>query len=217
MSARLRALGRWLFIDTAAFWLAVAPPCLLILLSTQLRGATELHMRVVGYTLTLLGVVLVLYGLRDTRKLFAKPSYDRRIVGWLRRFPAIWRPTMVTAAAATGGVRIGGSAAGFVRSGAASNSVSARLRAAEENLRRVDERITEVEASLRQEIQNLRSELTAELGRRDEDSAALAAKMEQFAAGSLDATLVGVAWAVVGQLLGAFPLEIATRLFPPAA
>ncbi|MEO8562493.1 MAG: hypothetical protein ABI601_10485 [bacterium] len=208
MLPRLRALWRWVVVDPVPFWLAIVPPLVIMVASERLPGAAELHRRATGYALTLLGILFVVYGLRDTRKLFGKPSYRRRIARWLRRFPNIWRPGVVIVGTGTGSLMIGGSAAAIVRHGAPDNSLSTRLKAVEENLKLVDERVTQTESALRQEVQAVRSALAQELRKRDEVSAALATKVEQFAAGSLDATLVGIVWGVWGQTLGAFPLEI---------
>lgn len=212
MRLRVGVLARSLFVEPRAFWAAVLPPLAVLLLTLALPGDDEWHVRVAGYALTLLGTLVVLFGLRDTQKLFDKPSYSERFRAWLGRIPNAWRPRHIHMVVSTGGVSVTGSAVGLVTRGAPNNSISLRLAALERRVEDLTSRLTDSETSLRNEIAALREHLESELRKRDELSAAQHRKLETFAAGSLDVALVGIVWAVLGQAYGAFPGEIAPHL-----
>lgn len=167
-------------------------------------------MRVAGYAVTLAGVVLVGYGILQTQQMFGRPRYGTRILAWLKRFPAIFRSRKIVGAISTGGIGLSGSASATVRAGAKDGSISARLRALEENVRRIDERITGVEQHTRSELQQLRESIASEQREREQRDALLGQRLEDYSAGSLDLELVGVAWVIFGQAFGSFPAEIAS-------
>jgi hypothetical protein len=206
---RITVLVRSLFVEPWAFWAASVPPLFVLFLTLFLPGDDERRVRVAGYALTLLGTLVVLYGLRDTQKLFGKPSYTQRFRAWLGRIPNAWRPRHVHLAASTGSMSLSGSAAAMVVRRAPNNSISLRLAALERRVEDLTTRLNDSESAMRGEIASLREHLQSEFRKRDEVTAAQDRKLEKFAAGSLDVALVGIVWAVFGQAYGAFPGEIA--------
>ncbi|MGI8546057.1 MAG: hypothetical protein ACR2M1_01795 [Gemmatimonadaceae bacterium] len=99
-----------------------------------------------------------------------------------------------------------------MRAVAKDGSVSARLRAVEENLRRVDDRITSAEQELHREIQEVQGSITSEQAQRQQGDASLAQRHEHISTGGLDSEVVGIAWVIVGQAFGSLPAEIACEI-----
>ena len=185
-----------------------------LLVALQLSLPIDLRVRIAGYVMTLLGVVLVARSVRETQTLFGRPTYRERTSAWLKRFPLIFRSrqTIALAGAATLGFS-GARATATVRAIAQDSSLEARITAMEENFRRVDERISLADQAVYKEIDTVRDEIAREKSERQLAHTTLAGRLEDYSAGGLDGELVGIAWVIVGQAYGSFPAEIGSFLF----
>ena len=210
---RLRAFGRWLFVDARSAWAAFGVPALATVIGIALPAPSELGIRAAGYALTLAGVLLVVRGVIETQSLFKRPSYRSRVTLWLKRLPPIFqrRQVIVAAGAAALGMATA-SARASVWSNPRDDSITERVRVLEQNLGRVKEHVVAVENRLDQEVRAFQHSLATETSARDAKIAQLAQTIETYTTGSLDGELVGVAWVVVGQAFGSFPAEIARLL-----
>ena len=215
LTERVRAFNRWLFIDPSPIWLAILAPGVTLLVAWPVTTSSESRVRIAGFLVTLLGGALVLKGITGTQHLFNKPRLYRRVTAWLRRLPPIFaRRGIIHAAgfAVTASATV--SARGHVRVNPKDpSSVSSRVDAIEENLRRVDDRISQVETRVDQEVKSVRELVDSERSERARGHPTLDARLEEAAAGDLDLELVGVWWLIVGQVLGSFPEEIGRVLW----
>jgi hypothetical protein len=91
----------WSWLMAFARWLAAARPLwvalgvLAVALYVSLRsGASEWEIRVAGLALQWLGIGTVAYGVRETRRLFARASLSGLLRQWVSRFPG--RPQQIT-------------------------------------------------------------------------------------------------------------------------
>lgn len=145
LALRAKAFLQWLVLDPIVLWAALGLPLVILPVAfAYLPTAAELSVRIAGYLIALLGVLLVVKGIRDKRRLFGRPALPTRTLAWLRRLP----PILLLAKRATGSstVSLGGasiSATGHVSAvlSTATPSVEERVRVLEANLRLVEARI----------------------------------------------------------------------------
>jgi hypothetical protein len=132
----VRAFARWLVVDTFAAWFAVAGPLLALAPALTARMpalvpcpswawlggcSVEARVRLAGFLVTLMGVVLVAKGIRDTLKTFGAPSVRSRVAAWWGRRPRLFGRTIdlsgATSATATGAATLTLSTVGTARVG----------------------------------------------------------------------------------------------------
>jgi hypothetical protein len=207
-------LFRWLVLDPIVLWAAlglplVILPAVLILLPTT----PELSIRIAGYLIALLGVLLVVKGIREKRKLFGRPAIVKRMTAWLRRLPPIVLPAKQASGNVT--VSLGGtsiSATGGVSAVLiiATPTVEERVRVLEENLRLIEGRMNSFREEARNSVEVLRSETTTERSVQHEAHVELSTRLEDLSVGGLDFEAAGVVWVIAGSALTTFPAELST-------
>jgi hypothetical protein len=122
-------------------------------------------------------------------------------------------PRPITLNVGTGSLRLSGSGTLTTHSPARDlSTVDRRLTALEEDVRRIEERITTTEASLRGETAKLRETVSAEQSSRVAADERLRQLVEDVAAGGLDFEAMGVVWLIAGEVFSSFSAEIARRL-----
>lgn len=176
-------------------------------------SSTEEGVRAAGFAMTVAGVALAVFGVVQTRALFGQEPYRRRVWRWIKELRGIFGMTRVIAGtvhAVTPGLRASGTAT--VRSNPKYMSISVRLRAVEENLRRVDADLSSTQQQFRDETRAIRQELARTNAEQQTGIARVAEKLKEYSTGSLDLELVGAVWVVIGQAYGSFPVEIANLL-----
>ena len=207
------ALLRWI-LDA---WRLVVPLLVTALVLTlALRvpeGVIEPVVRCSGLVLQLLGILTVVAGLRDKRRLFDRPSLLESVRRWLNRHPR-WRPkpqTIQVAGAAS--LSVVGSARATLWRGAPSDAaVEVRLAALEANLVTLRNEHAETTKEIQEAIRKVSE--TTERERRAHDSAIATVRrqLEGLGAGSLHVEMMGVFWLILGVTLGTASVEIATML-----
>jgi hypothetical protein len=205
---------RWIVIDPWAFWAAILAPFGALLLAWALPAQPEFRVRLAGYIVTLFGVILVANGIRQTQQMFGQAKVWDRVVAWGRRLLPIFRrpkPIHGTGTSTLGALSVSGT--GTVRVVAEdSSSIESRIDAVEENLRRIDARITSSDKERNKQINDMREALSAEKSARADADNTLGKRLETISIGNLDWEIVGGVWVIFGQALGAFPPEIAAIL-----
>jgi len=172
-------------------------------LSTQVRYA--------GVSLETLGFVLVAIGIRETRKLFERPSLMANLAEWSRFVVNAFRSQQHSSmASVTGRLNLTLPAlewkgTGTVRESTLQDRVEILERGLQslrdvvrENLQRQDNRLTEIDSAVRDE----KSERVSAI-------ANASYKVEQLAVGGLQYEIVGLIWVVVGTLASNLPDEVA--------
>ncbi len=215
LSARFGRFFRWLVLDPALVWAALGLPTIFLMLALQLSVAPELSVRIAGYMVALVGVVLVVKGIRDKQQLFQRPSLALRVNQWIRRLPPIFLPTKRvsgTSHISLGGATMSGSGNLTATLTTASPTIEDRVRVLEQNFRKASERIEVVQNEVRTVADALRLEAGAMRQSHEEAHKELRRRLEDFSVGSVDFELAGVFWVVIGGALTTFPAEIALRL-----
>jgi hypothetical protein len=208
---RLAGLARWLFVEPRVVWATVLAPFVAVFVTRFLRHAPEARIRTAGFAMTLFGVVLVVKAIRDTQILFQRPTMRIRALTWLRKLPRLLGRTQVIEAVgiASGAATFSGRLdARVVPKDPA--SLESRVYALEENLRRVDDRVTAEERRIDAELRRVSELVSNERDARERAVAALDRRLADYSAGDLDWEIAGTIWLVIGQAMGSFPAEIAS-------
>jgi len=169
-------------------------------LSTQVRYA--------GVLLETFGFILVAVGIRDTRKLFNRPSLTKNFVDWCHYVAnAFARQEHPAASSATARFEL--------RTPSVSFTASVKPATLEERVDLLDEKVT----SLQQQTDELMRQLSRDSSKLEDDikkerearTSAIAAeahRVEQLAVGGLKYEIVGLIWVVFGSLGSNAPDEI---------
>jgi len=208
---RLAALARWFFVDPFVVWATGLAPFVAVFVTRFLRHAPEARIRTAGFAMTLFGVVLVVKAIHDTHMLFQRPTLRIRALTWLRKLPPLLGRTQV--------IEVVGIASGTATFSGRLDvrvvpkvpaSLESRVDALEENLRRVDDRVTAEERRVDAELKRVSELVSSERDAREHAVTALARRLADYSAGDLDWEIAGTVWLVIGQAMGSFPAEIAS-------
>jgi len=111
----------------------------------------------------------------------------------------------------TAGMRLGGRARAYRSSAPPPNATTAhRLDSLEENVAYLNERIDAALSELDEAGQRLSAALAQETSQRAADDANIASRLEDLGVGGLALSGVGAIWLLVGTIMAAIPVEIAT-------
>lgn len=169
---------------------------------------TEPSVRLAGLCLELVGLLAATLGIRDTRRMFGKPSFLALARSWLKRIPPL-KPKVISATgSATGSLSMTGRAHVWHAPKGENPSIEARLAAAEANLKGLYERFSTSEASIEQDIRLLRQQLKSEEIARVEANRQLHIEVESAATDGLHLAAAGVVWLAVGLILSTAPSEL---------
>jgi hypothetical protein len=174
-----------------------------------LLGMAEWQVRVSGLFLQLLGLSTVAWGLRETRRLFERPSVVTLFFSWLARFPR-WRRSIVVIAGTATGLSIAGSAR--LRAWTPMNPdapVDEQLRALRNNVDRLDQRLTNAESDVDKHRSHLQDAVRAEQEARSQGDKDLRARLEAAQTGGLHISLMGLVWLLFGLVMGTISGELA--------
>jgi hypothetical protein len=207
----LKRVGQWLWrgrllCGAVSSLLLVPAACALII------EDRELQIRYSGLAFELLGLLLVIRGIRETRTLFKKPSLRRFAAAWLRSWPS-WR------VAAHVRVGVGHAAVGDMTAslrGTAEISADATLEQKVEALRLQMKVLTDDVATVRADHERRLSaqqdELANEKRARADGDAAIRVLIDESIAGGLHLEAIGVVWLLLGIVLSTASTEVA-KLF----
>lgn len=167
----------------------------------------EFANRVLGVALQLLGLITTGFGIRDTRRLFGRPTLLESVRRWLRALPPFQpKSVTLTASAALG---LGASGEAYVSRGSGTGSVEDRLAAIEENLKALREIVFAKAAALENKTRELKQEIQEETGQRTAEDRRIEMLMRSANTDGLWLAAVGLLWIAAGIVLATFPTELA--------
>jgi len=201
-SRRLLAwlLSAWLVVFTGA---VVA----LALIVSLYYWQTESCVRLSGLVLQLFGITAAAVGIRDTRRMFGKPSFLELVRSWFVAMPGL-RSRIISATASSTG-----SASGFAighawRGAGADPTLESRLTAAEANLKELYERANAAESTFDKHVRTATQNLREEKELRQEAERQLHSKIEAASTDGLHLAALGVFWLACGVIMSTAPNEL---------
>lgn len=198
----------WLSWDLRFLWLAALPVAIayghLWLIEpsgTLAKGG--------GLFLEALGILTVAWGLRETRKLFGRPTVIGHLIGWAKRFPRYRRNVTLHAHSAST-IAMGGRAnVDIWRNTKPGDPIEKRVDALEINLLRVKEELRETQKETNNRFSEQEKSLKDEAKSRSESDRQIEEKLEASETGGLHISATGLFWLLSGLPLTVFPNEIA--------
>lgn len=214
MFAWVKQCGGWL--KRFFIWIGDARPALAALLALPIVivlcygvfSDWEARIRFSGLLLEILGLATVIWGLRDTRKLFNRPSLANLAVEWVGRFPAFYQKhRMVTA---TADIQLEGvSLSGIAKvSPAANASLDERISLIERKISELNSALTEIQRRIEQEAREQGQALEVERNDRKAQFELLQHLLQGATVEGLHLEAVGVFWLFFGIVLGTASNEI---------
>jgi len=206
--AWLKALSRWCFTEFRLVWLALLVVGFAAFIAFRI-GASEPQIRLTGLVLQWLGLLTVVHGIRETRKLFGRPSLLQVLREKVARFPRWRRDAFVHVG--TGAMTIsGGSASAHVWSKIdPAAPIEERVNALTRNVERMNERLIQTQKENDAELRKHSESLHQERQVREKGDDKLRQLMEAAETGGLDISLIGLVWLAVGLILSTASPEIA--------
>jgi hypothetical protein len=168
---------------------------------------TEPAIRLAGLCLQLLGIAAAALGIRDTRRMFGKPSFLQLLRSWATSWPR-FKPK-VQHASASGSISIGSSASATVWHGVTSDAtVEQRIEALEANLKGVEGRLCSAEGAISTNERTFTSKLQREAQERGTQVAELHRKVEAASTDGLRLAAAGAFWLTIGVVLSTASPEL---------
>lgn len=201
-------LGAWL-AEARYVWLALT--VVVISLALSLRPNTPEHViRLTGLGLQLLGITTVAWGISETRALFGHPSVSSKVKAWFSRFPFLSREPIVGSMNATLSFDFICNARGYTMHGPGiPPTIESRVDALEKNLILIQDRISQTQGEMDGEFRKIIKLLKSEVQFRQEEDAAIRARLETTATGGVHISAIGAVLLFVGVILGTASVEIA--------
>jgi len=159
--------------------------------------------------LQVLGLATVAVGLRETRKLFSRPTLLDLAKNWLTRFPAFYLRTRIVTGTAN---LVFGSASVCAHGTVTTNrdaSVEERVARLERDLSQVTLAIQETQRRIAEDAQRQTSALQSERRERETEDARTQKLLQEAMAGGLHLEMIGVFWLFFGIILATASFEIA--------
>jgi len=203
-------LMRWLSASRF-FWLWLT--VLLIAWYGPLPFSSDLEtrFRYAGLILQLAGIGTVAYGIKMTRDLLRKPSWEQSLVTGLRDLPAVFRARRTTLkgeAPQAGSSTVSAESAKPARN----KGAAPRVAALEAELAAVNERIAQTQHQLDDETRARDNDDKWERAARVEADARLWKALQESSVGGLRLSAVGLGWLLVGVVLTTVAGEAARLL-----
>jgi hypothetical protein len=217
----MQNLRQW--VAALVHWLVdawrVGVPLLAILLVSVIAISLPLKLaeavlRYCGLAFELLGILTIVSGLRDKRRLFDRPSLLQTIRAWLSRRPR-WgaRPgTILMAGTASVSLSAGIARLSVRRGASADASIEARLAAIEANLETLRTEQGQIARDLEEATRKANETVAAERRARESALTAIRVQLERLGAEGIHVEMMGVVWLVLGTVLATVPGEIASAL-----
>ena len=209
-----------LLAEAKLFWIAVGVVVATVLLVCQFPGANDARIRLAGMWLQLLGVCTVIWGIRTTRMEFGHRSYREIASSWLNRVShALLRRHHTLGAAMSGSAAFsatGTLGAYQIKAAGVGASLEDRIRALEENIQLVHDRISQGQRSVDAKFAEAKSHLGEEAKTRAEEDGRTRAMLEATSTVGIHVSAMGAAWLFVGVILGTASPELFCWLLPAA-
>ena len=200
----LMRIMHWL----ARAWLAVFAAAVVVAaiwLSFLLH--TEPAIRLAGLFFQLLGLSAAAIGIRDTRRMFGKPSFLQSVRNWASSWPRFRpKPQHINL---SGLASIGSSASATVWHGTADGEpLEKRVDAIEANLREIETRVRTAEGSISSNERAFKSMLRQESEERTAHDQVLHRKIEATSTDGLRLAAAGAFWLAAGVVLSTASPEL---------
>lgn len=199
-----RALNWLMRARLAIFTIAVA---ILAIITSIYYWQTESGVRLSGLLLQILGIAAAATGIRDTRRMFGKPSFLELVRSWLKSIPGL-KPRVVSVAVSSKLSASTSFSAHIWRGPGDNPDIEARLSAAEANLKELDDRVNATEVKLSAHIRAAEASLREEREHRQEADRQIHLKIEAASTDGLHLAAVGVAWLICGVIMSTAPNEL---------
>ena len=168
---------------------------------------TEPSVRIAGLLLQILGIAAAAIGIRDTRRMFGRPSFLEQVRLWFKLLPRL-RPN-VNSTAVSGTFSVSSSVTDRVWRGAGADpTIESRLSAAEANLKELYERANAAESAFDRHVRASAQSLREEVDLREEADRQLHLKIEAVSTDGLHLAAVGVVWLACGVVMSTVPNEL---------
>lgn len=168
---------------------------------------TEPSVRISGLLLQILGIAAAAIGIRDTRRMFGKPSFLEQLRTWFKTVPELKPRTISISASGTSSVSA--SAKIHLRRGAGANpTLESRLSAVEANLEDLYKRANSSESTFDVHVRDSEHQLRREIDARKEADRQLHLKIEAASTDGLQLAVVGVVWLACGVVMSTVPTEL---------
>ena len=208
--SRIQALGSW-FAEGKHVWIAIGVSVAGLIIALR-PGTSEPVIRITGMFLQLFGVATVIWGISETRALFAHSSVWKKSSSWLKRFPLLRRDIVLSASGCSMTASVGKARAyGTVGSGP-DPTTETRLDALEKNITAIHERIAATHREIDEESQKARDSLESESRAREAGDTEIGKKLEATGTGGVHISAIGALWLFVGVVLSTASQEIAAYL-----
>ena len=209
-TTHIKALLPWL-AEARYVWLALAVSAVALVVAVR-PGTSEPVIRLTGLALQILGIGTVAWGISETRALSGHKPLFAVARGWVERFPLRSRSIVITVAGAAS-VTSSGCVRGHLTYGPPPNpTVNDRLDALEKNIGALHDRVGANQKELDEEVSKLRSSVSEETSRREQEDHASRKLIEMTATGGVHISAIGAVWLFVGVILSTAGVEIAAAL-----
>lgn len=199
-----RALAWFIRARLAIFTIFVAA---LALATSLYYWQTEPSVRLSGLLLQILGIAAAAIGIRDTRRMFGKPSFLELVRSWLKSIPRL-KPRVISLAGSST-LSASTSLCGHIWQCPGENpSTESRLSAAEANLVELYKRANAAEAAFDAYTRAAKASLREERGLRQEADRQIHLKIEAASTDGLHLAAVGVVWLMCGVVMSTAPNEL---------
>ncbi len=160
-----------------------------------------------GLALQLLGILAAVIGIRDTGRMFGKPTFLQLVRSWLVSIPRFKPKSQTAELTGIGSSFFTGSAS--LWAGTKPNaSVEDRLAAAEKNLLALESRINKAESGIETNHQEITGKLKNESDARQEQDRQLKLSIESATTDGLHLAAAGAFWLFIGVSMSTIPTEI---------
>jgi len=186
---------------------AFAAAVVVVAIWVSFRAHTEPAIRLAGLCLQLLGIGAVALGIRDTRRMFGKPSFLQSLRNWAASWPR-FKPK-VQHLSGSASLSIGSSASATVWHGVAPDAtIDQRVNALEANLKSVESRLRSAEGTISTNERVLTSKLQQESQQRVTQITELHRKVEAASTDGLRLAAAGAFWLTIGVVLSTASPEL---------
>ena len=181
------------------------------LISPQFTESTSNAIKFFGLVLQLCGLLTIAYGIRETRKVFGKPSYSKITLNWFSQFISTFKPVKTEHCSVDmtlPGLKIEASGYG-VEVAEKNASPERKIEILEKNLATAMNRITTLHQNTTSKISDVNkniSNIHSQLSTRQEEINKL---LEESLVGGINIEAMGLAWLTFGIIAATFPDELA--------
>ena len=157
--------------------------------------------KLVGMSLQVLGGLLVLYSLNDNLGLFRSQSLTSAIVSWIKDFPRVRKPIVITGSASTSS---SATSTGFASVTQKPNTLEERVAEIEQELAEIQMQISLEVQAINVKIEDTKSELGMQITETSIKVFDLSKRLEHAAVGGFKFQTLGVLFAIYGAVTSVF-------------